>query len=552
MTHPDKLITGVAAIVLLTGSGCAGTGLRNLLSRDETAGFKSLEELEAEESREQEEAVADSGPRFAPWLPFGRKADSTTEDQAVAASDQMDDTETEKSAWWKRPFRKEDVVETDPFLAADDEAPDRIRTERTPPARTKTQSEEDSPVVASDSNSTTRKNASKKESAEESTFEKSVVRPVSDARRKEAENLASRAADEELAEKFERHFQENTVEAADATERAERLIVAGKTTAAAADRPKPPADKVSGKLEELERLLTEKETQARKLSRDAGEKAAALPNEAADFFAAASSGTAEKRPTTRSASGSEVKPRNAPASFDDLFSDSPAAGVVTASAEEWETPRPKAATRTATPAPVQTVDVSDAEMLFGPAPSGTSRSRFGSATKSGVRTVPGDDFNWSSSQSQPESGAAARGRATLAGTGTPAQTSDPLPAARITDAPESSFRFGSRSRSTSVKPVSSNRTTAVRAASRGSEEGFFTSAPIENRSKTTAVKPVSLSRAAAAIAAVPPQEPAAGGIFSRFSPRNWLLLICGIIVVALLFAPGRKKPIQVNQTGTQG
>jgi len=31
-----------------------------------------------------------------------------------------------------------------------------------------------------------------------------------------------------------------------------------------------------------------------------------------------------------------------------------------------------------------------------------------------------------------------------------------------------------------------------------------------------------------------------------FSTRNWLLLIGGVIVIALLFAPGRTKPLTMN------
>jgi hypothetical protein len=39
---------------------------------------------------------------------------------------------------------------------------------------------------------------------------------------------------------------------------------------------------------------------------------------------------------------------------------------------------------------------------------------------------------------------------------------------------------------------------------------------------------------------------------SEFSFRNIVLLIGGIIVAALLFAPGRKKPTEANQLPVQG
>ena len=44
----------------------------------------------------------------------------------------------------------------------------------------------------------------------------------------------------------------------------------------------------------------------------------------------------------------------------------------------------------------------------------------------------------------------------------------------------------------------------------------------------------------------------AGKSTVSFKSRNWLLLIGGIIVVALLFAPGRRKPVQTNHAPVQG
>ncbi len=59
---------------------------------------------------------------------------------------------------------------------------------------------------------------------------------------------------------------------------------------------------------------------------------------------------------------------------------------------------------------------------------------------------------------------------------------------------------------------------------------------------------------AAPVAPVPDLESAANvtsqasrpGLVQSFSTRNWLLLIGGIIVIALLFAPGRTKPLTMN------
>jgi hypothetical protein len=45
---------------------------------------------------------------------------------------------------------------------------------------------------------------------------------------------------------------------------------------------------------------------------------------------------------------------------------------------------------------------------------------------------------------------------------------------------------------------------------------------------------------------VRPDSPASRGLLSSLNGRNLLLLLGGIIVVVLLFAPGRKKPLQAN------
>jgi hypothetical protein len=42
------------------------------------------------------------------------------------------------------------------------------------------------------------------------------------------------------------------------------------------------------------------------------------------------------------------------------------------------------------------------------------------------------------------------------------------------------------------------------------------------------------------------------GLVQSFSTRNWLLLIGGVIVIALLFAPGRTKPLTMNSRPANG
>jgi len=80
-----------------------------------------------------------------------------------------------------------------------------------------------------------------------------------------------------------------------------------------------------------------------------------------------------------------------------------------------------------------------------------------------------------------------------------------------------------------------------------SEDPFFSKSGAENssaQSSSTPVKVVSSSRESAAAVT--------GGSAVSFTSRNWLLLVGGIIVVALLFAPGRRKPVQADQATLQG
>jgi hypothetical protein len=76
-----------------------------------TRRWKSLKKNESPKENSDEE----SGPRFASWLPFGRK--NAEETEAIAAADDADVAEeSKKSGWWKNPFRRQETIEADPFL----------------------------------------------------------------------------------------------------------------------------------------------------------------------------------------------------------------------------------------------------------------------------------------------------------------------------------------------------------------------------------------------------------------------------------------------------
>jgi hypothetical protein len=528
MNRLDKFITGITAFSLLASAGCAG-GLRNLFTGDETAGYKTLEELEAEESGKSETAVAEtSRPR---WFSIGRTTETSV---AEAESDIQNESATpETTAWWKSPFRRQNQIESDPFLT--DES--------------KTVAAEKSVLAATEESVAAKVAKSTTEAAEKTTAsiaamsetaaddnvlpEKAIVRSVSDQRRKEAEEFAARAADEELVQKFERHFQDETVQTANEGDAAERLIVAGRQEAIASSDDAL-ADAADRKLEELERLLTDKQSAATKSVRQSTSQAVASTTSAADdFFASARAAASTSRAT------SSTKAKQAPTSFDELFGDASGAPskVVKASAESPRTADSRdsrssdSQSQMTADTTVQSVNVSDAELLFGPgATSSNARVRNGSARQ----PVRGND-RFESTESNRDDDFA---QSFAAGTSR-AANGDRSGSVESGEAWAAGVRASSTGSSrTPIRSVSAPKAVSNNSSTTESADGFFTTAPLEVGNNGM---PVVASTGSKAVAVGTAKS---GGGSGRFSYRTWLLAIGGIIVVALLFAPGRNKQNQ--------
>ncbi len=252
-----------------------------MFSRDDTAGYRTLEEIEADEAKkaEGETAVADADsekPRFSPWLPFGRKSDAAgTTDESVAATKPSEEEVSPKyGKWWQRPFKTRDPYESDPFLAEGDdmaaEESDKVAGVKKPETRTVSSEADRNPLKKPEIEATKSKTADSKVAStekSESAKKDSNVRPVSGTR-----NVAEddKTEDELLVEKFEQQFRNNTLAAAETMDEAEPLIVAGKAKAeSAAKETKSAAQKTSeAKLNELEELLAERRTSAAKAARE--------------------------------------------------------------------------------------------------------------------------------------------------------------------------------------------------------------------------------------------------------------------------------------------
>lgn len=530
MYRLDKLITGITAFSLLASAGCAG-GLRNLFTGDETAGYKTLEELEADEAAQSETAdAATSRPR---WFSIGRPTEATVAETETDV--QEESPSSESTAWWKSPFRRQSQIESDPFLADESKT---VAAEKSVLAATEESADPKATKPTSEAaEKATDSIAARSETPFEDTVlpDKAIVRSVSDQRRKEAEEFAARAADEELVQKFERHFQDETVQTANEGDAAERLIVAG-SQEDAESREAVVAGAADRKLEELERLLTDKQSAATKSVRQSTSQAVASTTSAADDFFASAGAAATGR------ASSSTKAKQAPTTFDDLFGDAKESSskVVKVSSESPA----KAGSRTwdsesqmTADASAQSVNVSDAELLFGPGATGSNARVRSSSTQKTVRS--GERFEVAESNRDADFA-----REFAAGTSKTAND-DRSGSRESGEAWAASVRAGSTGSSrTAIRPVSAPKSMSDNSSATDSTDGFFTTAPLEVGSSRL---PVAVSAASKAMAV---GNANSGGFFGRFSYRTWLLAIGGIIVVALLFAPGRNKQNQGTAVAT--
>jgi hypothetical protein len=554
MTQSAKLINGGLALILISTSGCAGNGLRNMFSRNETAGYKTLEELEEERLAAEKNSDEESGPRFASWLPFGRKNAEETESIAAADDAVAESEGPKKSGWWRNPFRRQEAIEADPFL--ENELPTEVVVAGKKDAKDKAE------VVASD----TKTKATKDVAA----VKDRAVRTVSATSDSEASE-----DDDLMVEKFEKHFQQTTESTAKAAGKGSDLIVAGvegaaasavaskKKTEASADSVNRAADK---KLAEFEELLAAKKTAAAKARKDVQfEEEFEAAEGAADDFAES---VAEASKSTEKHVLKTGKQAAAVDEFDSLFEpvEKPVA------AKKKKTGAAKASTNA-----TDDVNVARADDIFGK----ESVSGTGSGRQAKKPSIAG---GWkgeeSNSASAREAGNAGKGQQSDLARKVidttvdqfaamfSARTQDGAPRATAPDADgwtaasEGKAVAGGR-RGLPVRTASNGRKlgTALDTPAGLKDDRFFASG--NNPPLVTNLQAVPESEMNGSGASVPAapiiiehsnDKAARQGIHvsSVFSFRNIVLVIGGIIVAALLFAPGRKKPTEANQLPVQG
>lgn len=607
MLQSSKIYLSGTSIVCLMLAGCAGGGLKNMFSRDDTAGYRTLEEIEAEEAgkpldkTEIADATADEDkPRFASWLPFGKKEEAETKD-LLAEAEKTADAEVESSKygkWWQRPFKTRDPYESDPFLAdadeptkTDDDVKSDSKDARKPSTRTVASStEKDKEKTPAIQPAEPKSKAGSKDLAS-STKKDSSVRPVSGSKTLD-ERKTEPADDALLVEKFEEHFRKDTLEAVEQADEAEPLIVAGKTAAEkTASESKSRVQKTSDeKLNELEQLLADRRTTAVKKAREQQAKAeskvssqaAKTETAAEDLFATGSKAEAGVRKKSSDVARTADKELS---SFDRLLMEANGelpvpekTRTTTASTKPSTKSAPSAKSKTSS---TEDVRVASAEDLFGTEPSRSESSsrKTRSKTKSpSTSSSASDGFDWHQSERDDETELTAPQTEAIARTNVfeqsrPPRTNSNMAPAPLNDTPDtvhdravaktnagsaktrpsgSQFRTVSSARLVDGDNVDGARTaTTPKSGSSFEGDGFFTQAPLEVPPALTKARVSADSKADASVGAASSDASASTSRF-QMTGRHWMLLIGGLIVVALLFAPGGKKHLSAGAGPVQG
>ncbi|MBL8811748.1 MAG: hypothetical protein JNM43_16385 [Planctomycetaceae bacterium] len=562
------LTVGALTSSLVVASGCAGKGLKGMFSRNETAGYSTLQELEAKEAASSKEAVADSsGPRFAPWLPLGKKS---TADNAVASAEGSEGASaesSEKKSIFRNPFRKQETIEPDPFLNGQSEqsVADSKDSSRTPGATgTKPGASTRTASLSKDVDAAEQGTKSATEG-----LEISAKKPASRSTTPAGANAAKAAktepstgeSDEELVARFEKHFQKNTMEAA---EDADALIVVGKDTAKSAKQTatkaaKPNTDAADRKLAELEDLLKSRNTkETDRVSRAVAEESDSANETIRQLSGRGSDQVAKQTTKTRRAASSAEASANR--EFDRLFN---------AASQRMTEETPEQAE-------AGDVDVADATELFG-----SSRNAVRRSTSKPVRSVSAKrtvdeevkeitDENQDAPVVTPSQSSDAESKGfrwqsqnlrsrgqqflkdtvnqsaqSLAGTARDNGLGNFLPPAPAPDVPEptGSFQDSQPLMIPADATAASVAATSTQVATPAglTDDSFFTAStatPAQSVTETGFSESAPVAPTEEAVAA---PAAASKGLFSKVTLRSWILLIGGAVVVALLYLPGRKS-----------
>ena len=563
--HHKVVCGGLFLFVTATHAGCAGNSVKNLFSRNETDGYHTLEELESQDRKlaEAEDSSSDDetpsvAARLASWRPFGKP--ETQDEEASSVSDASDASGSRKSAAETShsprllglPFSGRETVEADPFLGSDPLLADRGVS----PAE---KNEADQKLAA-----VNRKTANGIKELSHESGEMSTDNGVEQAKHQADEETQDAQAvalgakpksksvvteEEDLAKRFEQHFLLNSV---GTIARAETDVEAAGNKLG--ERVEASKSKVAAKQRDIASIADSQIDQI-------------------DQILAADSGPRTTRTSKRNKS-SKATPGNSLAAFDQLMGTE---GDVT---EPDSASRVHAAARTVKKKlAIADVVVANAETLFGAAAARQqARVELGQGPAETVlhdpnisRTGPwsqaspdSQEFDWNEatqaeSQSNPEYsqkdpfitfGGGDESHARTGGTrgdrpafGAPRVMAGNVDAERGPFVPTAEARF----KDGFASPAAAHR---IVTANYGSSQSASAIRPIPTELSAADDTYLTAAPVAPVSNATSEQETAASGtrtgLVQSFSVRNWLLLIGGIIVIALLFVPGRAKPLAMN------
>lgn len=570
MSHYRNLANGGFVLFLAaTHVGCAGSGLKNIFTRNETDGYHSIDELEAEERKlaeaeesGDEEKSPSIAARMTSWRPFS-KPDATEEEEYAAYGSGPSDTDSEVRAKSSNPlsraFAKRDSVGSDPFLETESDSTKRQTPESFNVAP-------DLEIAKLDEKPAAAKKKDKS-AAVENEF---VVKPEPKAKSaKEAKVAAIKATaksdsvgtdaedDDALATRFEQHF----------------LLNSAGTVA------KAEADSVVGSAEKLQKKASTIVASADSKQRDVS-SLAEKQIDAFDYLLASDSSNSERISASKSKPAAEPlkaarrrdvvdeTTTNSLAAFDSLVAaetnNSRHPVIEAAHTVTQETKRKSAAVD---------INVADAESLFGAAAarqnSRESRPATVKTAQASDKEVTDSEFNWNETQSPKgvmESGIehaetpgstvsrlrsnASEDRKLLRKTafGAPSATAGNIEdddcSIVATENSDVSVKtaFASHNQDVTAR-TGRNRSNVVihPAAVESSRNGdvHFTAAPV------APIPELESTDRVAAAASRP-------GLIQSLSVRNWMLLIGGIVVIGLLFAPGRTKRATMTSRTANG
>ena len=575
MYQKHKLIcTGLSVFFAATHAGCAGSGLKNMFTRNETDGYHSLDELSVEEravaeaeKSEDEEGAPTMVARLASWRPFGKaEPDEEPDEEEVSASGEALTSESDSDQTAKSPrllgraFSKRDSVEPDPFLGTEPNRSDGPEFPAFKTAADQKIAKTDNKPIEADDESSTEPDPIPDDSKDGDTD--AVALGAS----REPSSASSNSEDEDnaLTKRFEEHFQLNSVGTmaktkANATAAGTDLKQKAATAARTAESRKLDRSSIADRqIDAFEKLL------------------AAEPDHNGKNSGFRRNSEATPLKTSKS---NDFKSENSFYAFDQLMS-------VEGSAASREASH---VTHKATQSPKESVaamniEVADAEALFGAAaarqdirtqhaedaprskPAGHDLARSGTSSQTSDSS---DRFQWNESRqakpgSEPDSNredvSSAFARHSQGNSGADKQRRHdtafgiPTVSAGDVDGEDRSTVEGANIRLSNASASATGH--RIVTANYGTVDACPVTPPVsteipavgDTHFTAAPVAPVSDAESSGEVVSAATRP----GLVQSFSTRNWLLLIGGIIVIALLFAPSRTKPLTMNGRPVNG